>query len=98
MSKDVIFKTVGWDIGGAHLKAVLLDSEKNILKALQLPCELWRGLDRLEAAIHQRAFPNIHARCQAGTSLHHNWEVMAEPVTAHLFACKSEDDKWCSRL
>ncbi|MFM9836136.1 MAG: hydantoinase/oxoprolinase family protein [Methylophilaceae bacterium] len=43
-------KTIGWDIGGAHLKAVLLD--KGSVKALQIPCELWRGLDNLEAAIN----------------------------------------------
>ena len=50
MSNDIIFKTIGWDIGGAHLKAVLLQEGK-VLKVLQLPCELWRGLDRLEASI-----------------------------------------------
>lgn len=50
MSKDVIFKTVGWDIGGAHLKAVLLE-DGNLISAIQGPCELWRGLDRLEASI-----------------------------------------------
>ena len=45
-------KTIGWDIGGAHLKAVLLEDSK-APQALQIPCELWRGLDRLEAACNQ---------------------------------------------
>lgn len=45
-------KTVGWDIGGAHLKALLLQHGK-VLNALQIPCELWRGLDRLDVAFNQ---------------------------------------------
>jgi len=43
-------KIAGWDIGGAHLKVVLLENG-NVLNALQLPCELWRGLDKLETSI-----------------------------------------------
>jgi probable H4MPT-linked C1 transfer pathway protein len=43
-------KVIGWDIGGAHLKAVLLEGG-NVLKVMQIPCELWRGLDRLELAL-----------------------------------------------
>ena len=42
---------VGWDIGGAHLKAALLDGKGEIINILQLPCQLWRGLNQLEAAI-----------------------------------------------
>ena len=42
---------VGWDIGGAHLKAVLLDAKGNILNIQQLPCPLWRGLHELDSAI-----------------------------------------------
>ena len=43
-------KTIGWDIGGAHLKAVLLE-DAEVVQALQIPCELWRGLYKLEAAL-----------------------------------------------
>lgn len=42
---------IGWDVGGAHLKAVLLDGEGNLLQVLQVPCALWRGLNELEAGI-----------------------------------------------
>ena len=42
---------IGWDIGGAHLKAVLLDADGNLLNTLQTPCALWRGLDTLAFAI-----------------------------------------------
>jgi (4-(4-[2-(gamma-L-glutamylamino)ethyl]phenoxymethyl)furan-2-yl)methanamine synthase len=44
---------VGWDIGGANLKAVMLDANGDWVDVLQIPCELWRGLDRLRAGIHQ---------------------------------------------
>jgi (4-(4-[2-(gamma-L-glutamylamino)ethyl]phenoxymethyl)furan-2-yl)methanamine synthase len=59
MSKANISKPiVGWDIGGAHLKAVLLNDEGEIAQILQLPCPLWKGLHYLEAAINDalRAF------------------------------------------
>lgn len=42
---------VGWDIGGAHLKAVQLDDKGNVLHVLQLACPLWRGLQALELAM-----------------------------------------------
>ena len=42
---------IGWDVGGAHLKAVLLNAAGEVLQALQMPCALWRGLNELEAAI-----------------------------------------------
>lgn len=42
---------IGWDIGGAHLKAVLLDGDGVALKAYQLACPLWRGLSELEHAM-----------------------------------------------
>lgn len=42
---------VGWDVGGAHLKAALFNAEGAQERIMILPCELWRGLDRLEAGI-----------------------------------------------
>ena len=42
---------VGWDIGGAHLKAVLLNTKGEVVDCLQLPCPLWKGLDYLQRAI-----------------------------------------------
>lgn len=43
--------TLGWDIGGAHLKAALVDADGTALQVIQVPCALWRGLDQLEKAI-----------------------------------------------
>ena len=45
-------KIVGWDIGGAHLKAALLNDSGEVLQVLQLPCQLWRGLEQLEITIN----------------------------------------------
>jgi (4-(4-[2-(gamma-L-glutamylamino)ethyl]phenoxymethyl)furan-2-yl)methanamine synthase len=42
---------LGWDVGGAHLKAVLVGADGHALQAFQQPCPLWRGLEPLECAI-----------------------------------------------
>jgi (4-(4-[2-(gamma-L-glutamylamino)ethyl]phenoxymethyl)furan-2-yl)methanamine synthase len=52
---------VGWDIGGAHLKIVVLDESGAILQALQLPCPLWKGLNYLENAMNAALQTSIHA-------------------------------------
>lgn len=44
---------IGWDIGGAHLKAALIDSTGNAIQVVQLACPLWRGLGVLELAIDE---------------------------------------------
>ncbi|MBX9705776.1 MAG: hypothetical protein K5Q00_05925 [Gammaproteobacteria bacterium] len=44
---------IGWDVGGAHLKAAMLSAEGNLLRVLQVPCALWRGLNELELAIDE---------------------------------------------
>jgi probable H4MPT-linked C1 transfer pathway protein len=67
MQKSII----GWDIGGAHLKAALADRAGN-LTALQLePCALWKGLDRLEQAARRilQSMPeqgHVHAITMTG--------------------------------
>ena len=42
---------LGWDLGGAQLKAVLIDGDGAALLALELPCRLWEGIDHLEHAV-----------------------------------------------
>ncbi|HSI38732.1 MAG TPA: hydantoinase/oxoprolinase family protein [Methylotenera sp.] len=42
---------IGWDVGGAHLKAALLDGDGTLQKVVQVPCALWRDLSELETAI-----------------------------------------------
>lgn len=42
---------IGWDIGGAQLKAIALDGDGQLSQALELACPLWRGIDHLERAM-----------------------------------------------
>lgn len=42
---------MGWDVGGAHLKAALLNQQGQVQHVVQVPCALWRGLAELESAI-----------------------------------------------
>ena len=44
-------QTLGWDIGGAHVKAALLNSQGQILQVIQQPCPLWKGVSHLHQAI-----------------------------------------------
>jgi len=42
---------LGWDIGGAHVKAALVNQAGSIIAAYQQPCPLWKGLDQLQEAV-----------------------------------------------
>jgi len=42
---------IGWDIGGAHLKAAYLNQTGAVLAVYQEPCPLWQGLNTLEKAL-----------------------------------------------
>jgi len=44
-------KLIGWDVGGAHLKAAAVDGAGNVLALAQEPSPLWLGLDRLHSAL-----------------------------------------------
>ncbi len=46
-------KIIGWDIGGAHLKAAILEPNSIFSDIRQVPCQLWKGLDHLELAVEQ---------------------------------------------
>ncbi len=60
--------TVGWDLGGAHLKRVVLDEQGRITDARQLACPLWRGLEHLTAALESAHTPDdaVHAVTMTG--------------------------------
>jgi (4-(4-[2-(gamma-L-glutamylamino)ethyl]phenoxymethyl)furan-2-yl)methanamine synthase len=51
-SKRAMTSIMGWDIGGAHVKACLLEAGE-VRWAQQVPCALWKGMEHLEAAIHE---------------------------------------------
>lgn len=42
---------IGWDVGGAHLKAARIEMDGGISAVWLEACPLWRGLDYLHAAI-----------------------------------------------
>ena len=41
---------IGWDVGGAHLKACLLVGGR-VRDVAQWPCALWQGLEQLDAGL-----------------------------------------------
>jgi (4-(4-[2-(gamma-L-glutamylamino)ethyl]phenoxymethyl)furan-2-yl)methanamine synthase len=44
---------MGWDIGGAYLKAAIIQPPSNIVAIYQQPCPLWKGLDKLLEAVQK---------------------------------------------
>ncbi|MBV8535034.1 MAG: tetrahydromethanopterin biosynthesis protein, partial [Alphaproteobacteria bacterium] len=44
--------TIGWDIGGAHLKLARVDGGL-LVDVRQIPCPLWLGIDRLQTSIRE---------------------------------------------
>ncbi|MDD5269080.1 MAG: hydantoinase/oxoprolinase family protein [Methylococcales bacterium] len=42
---------MGWDIGGAHVKAAIINAADEIIAVYQQPCSLWKGLDQLQGAV-----------------------------------------------
>lgn len=56
---DAMPAALGWDIGGAHLKAVALAADRRVVATHLLPCPLWQGLAHLEQAA--RAVLSAHA-------------------------------------
>ncbi len=42
---------IGWDIGGAHVKAAVMNDRGELTVVRQKPCPLWQGLDKLRFAV-----------------------------------------------
>lgn len=42
---------MGWDIGGAHLKAAIVQPPADVVAVYQQPCQLWKGIDKLHQAV-----------------------------------------------
>lgn len=42
---------IGLDLGGAHLKLAAVAPDGHLLRAQQVPCRLWQGLERLDEAM-----------------------------------------------
>jgi hypothetical protein len=72
MTKSTDTHLIGWDIGGAHLKAARVDNGR-VTGVVQIACPLWQGLDRLDAALAQ-------ARSALGASNRHAVTMTGEMV------------------
>ncbi len=44
---------LGWDIGGAHLKAALINQQGIITQVYLEACPLWKGLEYLQQAVEK---------------------------------------------
>ncbi len=64
---------IGWDLGGAHIKAARLDHEGVVERVVQLPCPLWRGMEHLDAGI-------LEARERLGSAPVHAVTMTGEMV------------------
>lgn len=62
---------IGWDIGGAHLKAARVDAAGRLAVVVQEPCALWQGLSELD-----RAF--LRAREKLGDAARHAFTMTGE--------------------
>lgn len=84
---------IGWDVGGAHVKAARLEDGR-IVDAAQWPCALWQGLDRLDAALAaaRLRWPDLGTRAHAVTmtgemvDLFEHREAGVQRIAAHLAA------------
>ena len=82
--RGVSERVVGWDIGGAHVKACLL--EMGVVRDVaQWACPLWQGLQHLDAALEQARMRWPHA--WAATT-RHGVTMTAEMVD--LFASREQ--------
>jgi len=43
---------IGWDIGGAHVKAAVINNAGQIIAVYQQPCPLWKGIEQLQGAVN----------------------------------------------
>ncbi|MGY4831058.1 hydantoinase/oxoprolinase family protein [Sphaerotilaceae bacterium SBD11-9] len=75
-------RVIGWDVGGAHLKACLLEHGR-VVDVAQWACPLWQGTEHL-----QRALDSARARWPSITQAQHAVTMTGEMVD--LFAHREE--------
>ncbi len=86
---------MGWDVGGAHVKAARLDGAGRVAAVWQEACPLWRGLEHLDGALDR-----ILAEAPAAPGRH---GVTMTGEMADLFADRGQGvhvlvDSLCRRL
>ncbi len=80
LSSGHAMRVIGWDVGGAHLKAALWNAGE-LRHVVQLACPLWQGLDRLREALGEAA-------TQLGPTERHAATMTGE--LADVFASRAE--------
>jgi probable H4MPT-linked C1 transfer pathway protein len=73
---------IGWDVGGAHLKAALV-RDRGVVDVMQVPCALWQGIAAIDAAL-----VSVQARWPQARAAHHAVTMTGEMVD--LFADRAE--------
>ena len=54
--------TIGWDLGGAHVKTAVLDGNGGLARVAQRACPLWLGREHLEGALRELGGDSAGAR------------------------------------
>ncbi|WP_342643577.1 hydantoinase/oxoprolinase family protein [Rhodoligotrophos ferricapiens] len=80
--------TIGWDIGGAHVKAARAEDGR-IVAAVQVLCPLWKGLDQLDDAL-------LAARRTVGSADRHGVTMTGE--LSDVFANRAEGVRGLSAI
>ncbi len=91
MSAESGAPVIGWDVGGAHLKACLLEGGQ-VRDVAQWACPLWQGMDPLDRALDlaHRRWPDAasarHAVTMTGemVDLFANRQAGVRRIAAHL--------------
>ncbi|WP_137391795.1 hydantoinase/oxoprolinase family protein [Rhodoligotrophos defluvii] len=80
--------TIGWDIGGAHVKAARVEDGR-VVAAIQVLCPLWKGLGELDRALAE-------AQQAVGTTSYHGVTMTGE--LADVFVNRAEGVCQLSRI
>lgn len=72
--------TAGYDVGGAHLKVALAE-DGHTVAVRQVPCPLWQGIDRLDAAFAAAADLTSRADAHAATMTGELCEIFPDRAT-----------------
>ena len=89
---------IGWDLGGAHLKAALVGEGRVLLDVIQVPCPLWEGMDRfaqaVDSVVDEWPLPRHHAITMTGelADLFPNRETGVDTLLGHMMTRFDGDD------
>jgi probable H4MPT-linked C1 transfer pathway protein len=67
-------RIIGWDVGGAHLKAALVERGA-VADVMQVPCTLWQGIEAIDAAM-----ASVYARWPQAREASHAVTMTGEMV------------------